>query len=263
VWTVRIRLLAVAVFAVAATSAVSASASPVRDDAGQRKAAGYSLSLDGSSAYVSVPDSPSLQLERTGAFSVSFRVRLRSYSNNVLPRFWEKGPQYLCVMGDPTNPRYRTIALEVQNASGGGNVNGGATEFWGSTQLTTGRWYSVAVTFDQTLGSNQARIYLDGVAEKMTTIYPWSGRLFTTAGKPFEAGRRTKDLLRQLDGDVDSMTVYASALTAAQISALARGRAVPGAVADWEFDEGAGSVARDSSGHGNTGAIGGGVYVPS
>ena len=66
-----------------------------------------------------------------------------------------------------------------------------------------------------------------------------------------------------LDGVIDSMSVYTSALRASQIADLARGQRVLGAVADWEFDEGAGMAARDSSGHGNTGAIVDGAYVPN
>jgi hypothetical protein len=263
VWSVSARLLGVALVAVVATSVVAASGSPLREASVKRKEAAYAMSLNGSSAYVSVPDSRSLQLERTGAFTVAFRVLLHSYSNNLLPRFWEKGPQYLCVMGDPTNPRFRTVALEVQNSSFAGNSNGGATEYWGSTKLVTEHWYSIAVTFDQSLKSNQAQIYVDGSPEKMTTIYPWSGTLFATAGKPFEIGRRTKDMARMLDGVVDSMTVYTSALNGSQIAKIAHGKRVAAAVADWEFDEGAGTSAQDSSGHGNTGSIVGGVYVPS
>jgi len=258
---VSARLVAVAFLAVAGTSTIAASGSPLRESSTERIAAGYSLALNGTSAYVSVPDSRSLQLERTNAFTVAFRVSLNSYSNNLLPRFWEKGPQYLCVMGDPTNGRYREIGLEVQNASGSGNSNGGATEFWGSTRLTTNRWYFVAVTFDASLKSNQAQIYVDGVPEKMATIYPWSGTLFPTAGKPFLIGRRTRDLARQLDGAVDAMVVYPTALRAGQIADLYHGTHVPGAVADWEFDEGAGTVAGDSSGHGNSGSIVDGVFV--
>ncbi len=262
-WSVSARLAGVAVLAVAATSVVTASGSPFREAGAKRKAAGYAMSLNGTGAFVTVPDSRSLQLERTGSFTVAFRVLLHSYSNNLLPRFWEKGPQYMCVMGDPTNPRFRTIALEVQNSSFAGNSNGGATEFWGSTKLVTERWYSIAVTFDQSLKSSQAQIYVDGSPEKMTTIYPWSGTLFATAGKPFEIGRRTNDMARMLDGVVDSMTVYTSALSASQIANIAHGKRVAGAVADWEFDEGAGTSAQDSSGHGNTGSVVGGVYVPS
>ncbi len=46
-----------------------------------------------------------------------------------------------------------------------------------------------------------------------------------------------------LDGVVDSMTVYTSALTPAQIAGIAQGKRVAGAAADWEFDEGAGTPA--------------------
>ena len=258
------RLVGAVLAAVAASSTAAAFGGPLRQPSADYGTDGFSLSLNGSSAYVTVPDSRSLELERTGAFTVAFRVLLHSYSNNVLPRFWEKGPQYLCVMGDPSNHRYREIGLEVQNASGRGNTNGGATEFWGSTRLVTERWYSIAVTFGSSLKLNQAQIYLDGVPEKMTTIYPWSGTLFATAGRPFEIGRRTRDLARQVNGIVDSMTVYPTALPSTQIAGLARGERVPGAVADWEFDEGSGSLALDSSVNGgNTGSIVNGTYVAS
>jgi len=221
----------------------------------------YSLSLNGTSAYVSFPASRSLELAQANAFTVAFRVLLRSYSNNVLPRFWEKGPQYLCVMGDPTNSRFREIGLEVQNASGSGNRNGGATEFWGTTRLQTDRWYFVAVTFDGSRRSNQAQIYVDGAPESMATIYPWSGTLFSTTGKPWMIGRRTADLARQLDGDIGSMVVYRSALRADQIAKLYHGQVVSGAAASWGLDEGSGTTALDSSGNGNTGSIVDGAWV--
>ena len=256
---VRARLLvsATALAALVGTSAVNASGLPARD------ASVYSLSLNGSDAYMSAPDSRSLQLERTGAFTVALRVLLRTTAANLLPRFWEKAPQYLCVMGDTTNPRVGEIGLEVQNASGGGNSNGGATEFWGSTRLQRDRWYVIAVTFDQSLRSNQAQIYVDGARERMTTIYPWSGKLFKTAGKPWMIGRRTNDLARQLDGLVDWMVVYPRALSGAQVASLSAGKRPSGASADWELDEGAGTTAYDSTSNGNAGAIVGGAFVAS
>lgn len=249
-------LLAAALLsALAGASALTASGRTLRE------ASGYSLSLNGRDAYLSAPDSPSLQLERTGAFTVAVRVLLRSTTNNPLPRFWEKGPQYLCVMGDTSNARVGEIALEVQNASGRGNTNGGATEFWGSTRLKTGRWYVLAVTFDQSLRSNQAQIYVDGAPEKMATIYPWSGTLFKTAGKPWMIGRRTSDLNRQLDGQIDWMVVYPKALSAAQVAALSSGERPYGPSADWELDEGAGSTALDSTPNRNNASIVAGTYV--
>jgi len=257
VWRSRTRLLLAAAFlsSLAGASALTASGRTLRE------ASGYSLSLNGSGAYVSAPDSRSLELERTGAFTVALRVFLRSTTNNLLPRFWEKGPQYLCVMGDTSNARVGEIGLEVQNASGGGNSNGGATEFWGSTRLKTGRWYVIAVTFDQSRRSNQAQIYVDGTAEKMATIYPWSGTLFRTAGKPWMIGRRTSDLNRQLDGSIDWMVVYTKVLSPADIASLSSGQRPAGASADWEFDEGSGTIANDSTPNRNTGSIVDGSYV--
>jgi len=261
VWSVSARLVALAVLAVMGTTTLTAAGSPVREQSGRRVQSGYSLSLNGSSAYISVPDARSLQLERTNAFTVVLRARLRSTSNNLLPRFWEKGPHYLCVMGDSSNPRFREVALEVQNASGGGNTNGGATEYWGDTRLQTNRWYVLAVTFDASRRSKQAQIYVDGVPEAMTTIYPWSGTLFATAGKPWVIGRRTRDLARQLDGLVDWLVVYPSVLAPAQIAAIGNGSRPAGASADWEFDEGSGTTAYDSSQHRNDGAIVDGSYA--
>jgi hypothetical protein len=223
---------------------------------------GYSLSFDGTGAYVRSADSPSLHIEKANAFTVTFWTYLRRIDNNVLPRFWEKGGDFLCVMGDTSNPRFGTIGLEVANASGTGNANGGASEFWGKTRLQLGRWYFVAVTFDGDWSSSQAQVYLDGNLEKMTNVYPWSGRLGSTVGKPWFIGRRAKDLSRGLDGRLDAMLVYAAALSSTQIQQIYRGQVPKGRSADWEFDEGAGAIATDSSGNGNDAAITNAFFTP-
>src|SRR5262249_41561862 len=105
--------------------------------------------FDGASAYVRVPDIAGLHPESSNAFTVGFWLRLDSSSNNVLPRIWEKGPDYMAVMGDPANRLFRHVAIEVQNASGSGNANRGASEFWGSTALRTGVWYDIVAVFDR------------------------------------------------------------------------------------------------------------------
>lgn len=237
-------------------------AARARGEASAHARSGYSLSLDGSDSSVTAADSPSLRIETANAFTVAFWAKLRRIDNNALPRFWEKGGDFLCVMGDGSNPRYRTIGLEVANSSGSGNANGGVSEFWGSTRLQTGRWYFVAVTFDGNRASAQGRIYLDGSLEKTANVYPWSGRLASTAGKPWVIGRRTKDLSRGLAGELDAMLVYGSALSSAQIQQLYRGQVLGGRSADWEFDDGAGSSARDSSGNGNDAAVVNATFVP-
>jgi hypothetical protein len=225
------------------------------------RAIGYSLSFPGTDGGVTVQDSTSLQLDRKNAFTVAFWTYLRRSDNNPLPRFWEKNPHYLCVMGDPSNPQFGKVGLEVANASGTGNRNGGVTEFWGSTRLQTNTWYFIAATFDGSRRSSQGQIYLNGVPEQMHVVYPWSGRLFSTVGRPWMIGRRMNDLVRGLDGNLDSMVVYPTALTKRQVQSLYSGRYPSGPVADWEFDEGSGTVANDTSGNGNAGAIASATYV--
>jgi len=223
---------------------------------------GYSLSFDGADAFVASVDSPSLRIEKTNAFTVALWVYLRRDDNNALPRFWEKGGDFLCVMGDTSNPRFGTIGLEVANASGSGNANGGASEFWGKTRLELHRWHFVAVTFDGNQSSSQAQIYLDGSPEKMSNVYPWSGRLGSTAGKSWFIGRRAKDLSRGLDGQLDGVVVHQVALSPAQIRQIYSGKLVSGRSADWEFDEGTGTIATDSSGNRNDGTITNADFVP-
>ena len=200
-------------FLVAVTAALSPllaggpAAASAWDGRAAHTSSGYSLSFGGT-AYVTSADSPSLRFEKANAFTVAFWAYLRQIDNNLLPRFWEKGGAFLCVMGDTSNPRFGTVGLEVANASGTGNANGGASEFWGKTRVQLGRWYFVAVTFDGNRFSSQAQIYLDGNPEKMTNVYPWSGRLVSSVGKPWFIGRRAKDLLRGIDGRLDAVLVY-------------------------------------------------------
>jgi hypothetical protein len=259
--TLVITSLALLAAAVGTFPAGSRAASDRGGDAGHIRSS-YSLSLEVSDSSVTAADAPNLQIEAENAFTVTFWTFLRRIDVNDLPRFWEKGGDFLCVMGDRSNPRYGTIGLEVANASGVGNVNGGASEFWGRTRLQTGRWYFVAVTFDGNKASGQAQIYLDGNREKMSTIYPWSGRLGSTSRKPWFIGRRAKDFSRGLAGRLDSMLVYPFALSAAQVQQIHQGRVPRGVTADWEFDEGAGSVAKDSSGHDNDATLVNAVFAP-
>jgi hypothetical protein len=246
----------------AAASPLAGLAARARGDGADRSRSGYSLSFNGSDSSVAAPDASGLRIETANAFTVTFWTYLRQLDNNVLPRFWEKGGDFLCVMGDTSNPRYGTIGLEVANASGGGNANGGVSEFWGRTRLQTGRWYFVAVAFDGSRSSAQARIYLDGNLEKTANVYPWSGRLGSTVGKPWVIGRRTKDLSRGLAGRLDAMLLYPAALGSTQIQQIYRGQVPAGLSADWEFDEGAGALATDGTGNGNDAVIANAVFMP-
>lgn len=207
---------------------------------------GGALDFDGTTSYGSVANHSALQIETNNKFTVSWWMTLDSYNNNILPRIWNKSSHYVAIMGDNTNGRYRNLAIEVANSSGTGNANGGVSEFWGGTELETGVLYHVTAVFDGDLASEQGKIYINGILEDMTTIFPWSGTLEGTSGGAWYVGRRPSDLTRNLDGRLDDMIVYQTALTASEVMDLYMGNPPAGYTARWKMNEGSGNTAFDS-----------------
>jgi concanavalin A-like lectin/glucanase superfamily protein len=216
---------------------------------------GYALAFDGVDDYASAADSTTLRPETNNAFSVTFWVRLNSYNNNVLPRFWEKLSHYAAIMGDSRNGRYRNVALEVVNMSGS------VVEFWGNTELDTRRWYHIAMTFDGSLPS-PCDLYIDEKPETISTIGTWSGTLEATSTHDFFIARRRTDLNRNLDGEMDNFRFFQRKLTAEEVRIIRRYGSTPsGAKAVWDFDEGSGTSVVDGSGNGNRLTISGATWI--
>jgi hypothetical protein len=211
----------------------------------------YAVTLNGADSYVRAPDTPSLRIEEDNAFTVTAWVNFDRFDNNVLPRIWEKGPHYVCVMGNRSNRRFGTIGLEVQNSSFSGNAHGGAAEFWGNTRIKPRQWYFIAVTFDGNEPANQARIYINGAQERMSIVFPWHGRLQSTAGTDWFLGRRHTDEARNLQGRVGRVTVYQRALSAAEIETVYAGGLAADASAAWSFRNVKAGRVTDDAGNGN------------
>jgi hypothetical protein len=214
--------------------------------------------FDGVSGYAEIPDMPSLGLAAANAFTVAFWVRLDQIGNNPLPRFFEKDSEFLCVMGDPTNGEYGHIGLEVQNATGTSNSNGGASEFWGSTKLRTNVWYHIVVTFNGNLRAHQARFFVNGRSERMRALYPWTGRIYPDAGRSLYLARRHQDLGYNLHGTIAAFSLYTRPLTPAQALRLYEGASVPGAAVSYTMNAGPGATLSDQSGHRDDGLLSGG-----
>ena len=222
------------------------------------------VAFNGNSGYVVVPTAPAFEPERTNSFTAAFWVKLGSTNNNPLPFFWDKDAVYMCLMGDPTNKEYRRVGMEVQNQTMTGNAEGGATEFWGTTQLQLNTWYHIVGTFNGATG--QGTIYIDGRPERMATIYPWpaapNNTLHTTSSQPLLLARRHTVQRYNLDGQMSSFMFWARTLSPAEAAASHAGNPPLDMALRYDFSAVQGRTVPDLSPSGaHPGLLGGSAAV--
>jgi len=127
---------------------------------------------------------------------------------------------------------------------------GGEQQINGTGELPINTWSHVAVTLSGTTGT----LYINGAAV---------GTNADMTLTPADLGDTTQDWIGRsqypadpyLAATVDDFQIYSSALTAAQIGALAAGQPGDGDVASYKFDEASGATAIDSSGNGRNATI--------
>lgn len=184
-------------------------------------------------------------------------LRVFSYNNNVLPRIFNSGQNYLSIMGETANAKYGKVALEVVNTDASS-----IHEFWGDTSLILGRWYHVAGTFKAS--TRQGRVYIDGLEDNTDEIraagVSWTGNIVTT-NNPFIIGNVHGAFDRVLDGEIKYVRVYNRALSKEEIFRRSRGDDIrSGLVGEWMNREGTGSTIADTSGYNNVAAITGAAW---
>lgn len=114
-----------------------------------------------------------------------------------------------------------------------------------TTTLADSSWHHVAMSVDQT--TYQVTFYVDGALVSSHSIgtegYTHSNGALQKLGNSFLAGST------DWQGSLDEMRLYNRALSPDEVQALYS--FAPGPVAHWNFDEGSGSTAYDSSGNTN------------
>ena len=138
--------------------------------------------------------------------------------------------------------------------SGGGTFDGTIEQTAGASPVPVDRWSDVAVTYDGAV----LRLYVDG---RQVSSRAATGTL-QTSGDPLWIGGN-QPYGEYFDGLIDDVRVYDRALRADEIRDDMNKPIAPagGLVAAYAFDAGAGSMATDSSGQGNTGAIRGATWT--
>jgi len=203
------------------------------------------LELDGVNDVVAVPDSNELDLRDT--VTLEARVWFRAIENRdyIVGR-----------LDEDTIPAYRILVLTggqigfaLDNAR---RVQGGA--------ITTGRWCSVAATYDGT----RMRVYIDGDEE--ASIAATGSIDPTTWGSLFMGGKHISGDTYELglDGYLDDVRVWNRALAADEVRQYASMSPMPGAaglVGHWNFNDG---TAADATTNANDGTlVGDAAVVPS
>ncbi len=132
----------------------------------------------------------------------------------------------------------------------------GAQQLESSNSAQTTSWQHVAVVWKS---GDPLKLYIDGNLD--TPTYNSAGVVGTvTNATTLRIGQGGKDdVLGGWDGLVDQVRFFDTNLNASEISALAAtapSGCAAGPVAHWDFDEGSGQTAADSSGFGNDGQLG-------
>ncbi|HEV8633144.1 MAG TPA: LamG domain-containing protein, partial [Chloroflexota bacterium] len=195
-------------------------------------AAATALQFDGTSAYVQVPDSPSLRL-----------------STNLTVEAWVK-PSPTSGHRHIIQKDYFELALEPLDTGVQILFEFRANGQWyqvGSGRLEPSRWYHVAATYN----GSTARLFIDGLQVRSAAV---SG-LIDQSTAPLMIGQGT-GLNDHFPGLVDEVRIssvvrYTASFTAptAPFTADANTRGL------WHFDEGAGTTAQDASANGNNGTL--------
>jgi len=204
------------------------------------------LDFDGVDDYVKIPDDPDLEP-----------------AYNLTVEAWAK----LAVVPPLSTPgnTYKVVGHSFPSNSGKGydlhyygyhgkwifEIRNNEISMWTEVGSTYGRdtnWHHLVSTYD----GNELRLYIDGVLrDSVSENRPIAYRDDTTVTiSDSEFGH-------VFDGLIDEVRIYNRALSAEEITEHYRGEFIndTGLVGYWNFDEGAGTVANDSSGNGNDGTL--------
>jgi hypothetical protein len=212
---------------------------------------GRALSFDGGTNMVTVPDHNALDLG--DAFTIESWIRPRSLDNWRMAVIKEAPPN--------------TLAYGLYASAGDGKPNawtaGGAA--WSPQAVPLNAWSHVATTYDR----GTMRIYIDGQLVATETGIPTPPN---TSG-PLRIGGNAIWDFETFDGLIDDVRIYGRALSESEVRADRDTPVAPPPPDDpppptgpeptleLTFDEGAGTVATDTSGKGHNGTISGATWT--
>jgi alpha-L-arabinofuranosidase len=199
----------------------------------------HALSLNGTAAGEATVAGP--VVDTSQSFTASAWVNLNNLSGyqTVLSI---SGTQvsgfYLGLRGDTGTFAFARLASDADQ---------GASLIASPTAPSTGTWYHLVGVDDVSAGT--LTLYVDG---RSVGTVPYTQQWQATGNTLIGHGMYSGSQVDYVNGKIDDVQMFSSALSAAQVAALDQPAA-------YSFDDGAGATAADVSGHGNTLALGSGV----
>jgi hypothetical protein len=167
------------------------------------------LSLDGKGDYVKVDDF--WELRMTGAYSISAWIKLETLTpDGSYVRILEKG----------TSPGEKYWMFYVKSSSkiGFGFINSEADVNIRTTKSNwqAGQWYHIVGTYNPAGGSNNMKIYVNGVLDNQATK---TGKPAANS-QPLMIGAKSSAKGDFWQGQLDEIRLYGRALTATEVTSL-------------------------------------------
>jgi hypothetical protein len=197
------------------------------------------LQLNGTSQFVDVPASPTLE-PGTGPFSVSAWIRVNDTTRlqDIAGSLdWQSGAfdgWTFRISENAVNGITGNQLLFVQLNQQGTSVQQGTNQqryLFGNTPLQDNTWYHVAFTYDGTDAPDALRLYVNGVLDAVSTnagTLPGAPDIGTAAATDFNIGNPGGDAANVVFGGyLDDVAVWDAALRPAQVMSLALGAAAP------------------------------------
>lgn len=133
-------------------------------------------------------------------------------------------------------------------------------EVKGSTNLIDNQWHYVFATYDGSGLAAGVKIYVDGVAESLTTVQNnLGGNSIVSGTQTFLVGNQTNRLGYYNMGFQDEFVMYNTEKSPSFVATYSTPALLPPATADaqiyYHFDELSGTSCTDSSGNGRTGTL--------
>ncbi|PLX21402.1 hypothetical protein C0584_02715 [Candidatus Parcubacteria bacterium] len=222
---------------------------------------GPALDFDGTDDVINVASSTSL--DGLTKMTLSGWIYFDGYGENNSGRILHKeneGGDWLWFVNDYDEFLFSDYRREAQGQ-------------WYSPEgsITTGGWYYVVATFDNSSASNDPVFYINGLSTTTTESATPSGNLDSDAGHLNIGNQDALD--RTFEGRLDEIRVSNNLRSASWVETEYNNQNSPstfltasveevglGPVSYWSFDEGYGTTAHDNSSGGNDGTIAGATW---